>query len=60
MWVAKQMGYTDWTITARIYARWMLQADPDAAGKAVEKFASKMLPFSCHFSAKTALNHPNL
>ncbi len=59
MWVAKQMGHADWTITARIYARWMPQADPDAGGRAVEKFASKMLSLSCLSGAKTALNQPN-
>lgn len=34
MWVAKQMGHTDWTMIARVYGRWMPSADLDAGGKA--------------------------
>jgi integrase len=33
MWVAKQMGHKDWTVTARKYARWMKSAATDAGGK---------------------------
>lgn len=39
MWVAKQMGHSDWTMIARVYGRWMPTADTDAGGKAVELFA---------------------
>lgn len=30
MWVAKQMGHRDWTITAKKYARWIPSMVPDA------------------------------
>ncbi|HTH62984.1 MAG TPA: site-specific integrase [Paraburkholderia sp.] len=43
MWVARQMGHSNQNTTVRIYARWMPQADPDAGGKAVEKFAAKVM-----------------
>ncbi len=38
MWVAKQMGHTDWTMTSRVYGRWMPTNDDDAGGKAVTSF----------------------
>ncbi len=34
MWVAKQMGHTDWTMIARVYGRWMPSADANAGSKA--------------------------
>jgi len=34
MWVAKQMGHTDWTMIARVYGRWMPYADVAAGSKA--------------------------
>ncbi|UNM19269.1 site-specific integrase [Pseudomonas sp. ArH3a] len=34
MWVAKQMGHTDWTMIARVYGRWMPAADADAGSRA--------------------------
>lgn len=34
MWVAKQMGHKDWTMIARIYGRWMPDADTGAGSKA--------------------------
>lgn len=33
MWVAKQMGHRDWTITAKKYARWVPSIVPDAGRK---------------------------
>ncbi|WP_269791670.1 site-specific integrase [Stenotrophomonas sp. Iso1] len=33
MWVAKQMGHRDWTITAKKYARWIPSMVPDAGSK---------------------------
>lgn len=33
MWVAKQLGHKDWTVTARKYARWMPSVVPDAGAK---------------------------
>lgn len=43
MWVARQMGHSNQNTTVRIYARWMPQADPDAGGRAVEKFAAQLM-----------------
>lgn len=34
MWVAQQMGHTDWTMIARVYGRWMPSADKGAGAKA--------------------------
>ncbi|SST08222.1 phage integrase [Acinetobacter baumannii] len=34
MWVAKQMGHSDWTMIARVYGRWMPSADSDAGSRA--------------------------
>lgn len=36
MWVAKQMGHSDWTMIARVYGRWMPDAD-SVAGNRAEK-----------------------
>lgn len=38
MWVAKQMGHSDWTMIARIYGRWMPDADVGAGSKAEQAF----------------------
>lgn len=40
MWVAKQMGHRDWTMIAKIYAKWMPEADEHAGQKAVAIFGS--------------------
>lgn len=40
MWVASQMGHADWTMIARVYGRWMPEADPNAGDKAHEKFGN--------------------
>ncbi|MCJ2373753.1 DUF3596 domain-containing protein [Pseudomonas sp. RGM 3321] len=34
MWVAKQMGHSDWTMIARVYGRWMPAADISAGHRA--------------------------
>ena len=34
MWVAKQMGHTDWSLTAKRYSRWISSDMPDAGKKA--------------------------
>lgn len=34
MWVAQQMGHSDWTMIARVYGRWMPSADIDAGNRA--------------------------
>lgn len=39
MWVAKQMGHKDWTMIARVYGRWMPDADAGAGSRAESIFA---------------------
>lgn len=39
MWVAKQMGHKDWTMIARVYGRWMPDADIAAGHRAEALFA---------------------
>ncbi|MBI6743295.1 Arm DNA-binding domain-containing protein [Pseudomonas syringae] len=34
MWVAQQMGHSDWTMIARVYGRWMPDADAEAGVRA--------------------------
>lgn len=34
MWVAKQMEHADWSMIARVYGRWMPEADQMADAKA--------------------------
>lgn len=34
MWVAQQMGHSDWTMIARVYDRWMSSADETVGSKA--------------------------
>lgn len=34
MWVARQMGHADWTMIARVYGRWMPDADKLAGSRA--------------------------
>ncbi len=38
MWVAGQMGHTDWSFTARTYARWIPDNAPDAGEKVMAMF----------------------
>jgi len=47
MWVAKQMGHTDSSLTAKRYARWIPSDMPEAGRKAVGRFAhnSVTMPF---------------
>jgi integrase len=40
MWVAQQMGHTDWSLTAKRYSRWIPSDMPDAGSKAVQAFWS--------------------
>lgn len=42
MWVAQQMGHTDWTMIARVYGRWMPTANLDAGSKAETLFSDKV------------------
>lgn len=39
MWVAKQMGHSDWLMIGRVYGRWMPSADSGAGSKAEALFA---------------------
>jgi integrase len=34
MWGARQMGHADWTMIARVYGRWMPDADTLAGSRA--------------------------
>ena len=43
MWVAKQMGHTDWTMIARVYGRWMPSSDNNAGEKAEEMWLDKLV-----------------
>jgi integrase len=38
MWVAQQMGHTDWTFTARTYSRWVSIDAPEAGNLAAQKW----------------------
>jgi len=38
MWVAAQMGHSDWTMIAKVYGKWIPDAQPNAGMKAVEMF----------------------
>ncbi len=40
LWVAQQMGHSDWTMIARVYGRWIPAADPNAGDKAVAIFGA--------------------
>jgi len=39
MWVAKQMGHSDWTMIAKVYGKWMPDANKMAGQKAVNLFS---------------------
>ncbi len=39
MWVAQQMGHKDWTMIARVYGKWIKDAQPEAGNKAVAMFS---------------------
>lgn len=41
MWVAQQMGHTDWSMIARVYGNWMDEADRDAGSKAEALFGKQ-------------------
>ncbi|NBF13050.1 Arm DNA-binding domain-containing protein [Pseudomonas sp. Fl4BN1] len=43
MWVAKQMGHSDWTMIARVYGRWMPSEDIIAGGKAELMWATPLI-----------------
>ena len=39
MWVAQQMGHSDWGMIRRVYGRWIPNTNPEAGHKAVAMFA---------------------
>lgn len=41
MWVAQQMGHRDWTMIARVYGKWIKDAQPEAGNKAVAMFGRR-------------------
>lgn len=41
MWVAGQLGHSDWTMIARVYGRWMPSSSDSAGGKAEEMWTPK-------------------
>jgi len=38
MWLADQMGHSDWTMIAKVYGKWMPDANLTAGSKAVALF----------------------
>lgn len=40
MWVAQQMGHSDWTMIARVYGRWMPSANSSAGEKALNMWST--------------------
>jgi integrase len=56
MWVAQQMGHTDWGMIRRIYGKWIPDADPHAGGRAVEMFGAEMLTKKLTKPPKSTLN----
>jgi integrase len=40
LWVAQQMGHSDWTMIARVYGRWIPDADPNAGMRAAQVFGA--------------------
>lgn len=58
MWVAKQMGHRDWTMIAKIYAKWMPDADENAGHKAEAIFGTSLAniqsPGKCQGICKSA------
>ncbi len=43
MWVAQQMGHRDWTMIARVYGKWIKDAQPEAGNKAVALFGMQKI-----------------
>lgn len=39
MWVANQLGHKDWTITAKVYSRWIPSVAPEAGDKIASVWA---------------------
>jgi integrase len=44
MWVARQMGHTDWSLTAKRYGRWIHSDMPDAGSKAEKLWSTSGQP----------------
>lgn len=54
MWVATQMGHTDWSFTVRTYSRFIPDDMPDAGQKAVDRWGAE------RFSKTTNRQRPKL
>jgi integrase len=39
LWVASQMGHSDWGMIRKVYGRWIPEADPQSGGKAILMWA---------------------
>lgn len=55
MWVAQQMGHSDWSMISRVYGKWIPDAAPDAGSKAVRLFGAETVirqPLPCLNSPK--------
>ena len=50
MWVAQQMGHTDWGMIRRIYGHWIPEADTSAGSRAVAMFGQDLVSFSLNAS----------
>jgi hypothetical protein len=57
MWVAKQMGHTDWSLTAKRYARWIPGDMPDA-GAAWSQLGHNVLQMADNKMRKGGLEPP--
>lgn len=44
MWVAEQMGHSDWGLIRRVYGRWIKGSDPGAGDAAVAMFSLAVVP----------------
>ncbi|TCS37450.1 integrase [Paucimonas lemoignei] len=62
MWVAQQMGHKDWTMIARVYGKWIKDAQPEAGNKAVAMFgnAGKKAVISMPTSPHLAPSDPEI
>ena len=40
-WVSRQLGHSNVVMTARVYATWIPDSQPEAGNKAVELFSEK-------------------
>lgn len=53
MWVAAQMGHSDWGMIRRVYGRWMPDAAPDAGSQAEALYGQHLVNISTQTRANT-------